>query len=136
MLVLLQQSFDVSSTLRWSARLEAEGKVGSGGGGGSGTWWVNLYRVESCLSGMELITYIGHMTHANKHYRFHSPVSAGPLEYTDCVSAEGVKKERNNIFLDMTVNCIWWWVSSSGALEFTFIAITPRSTLIWSGSTC
>ena len=33
--------------------------------------------------------------------------------------------------LDMALNCIWWWGSSSGALEnveYLFIANTPRST--------
>ena len=35
--------------------------------------------------------------------------------------------------LDMTLNCIWWWSSIPGALgnvEYLFIAITPRYTLI------
>ena len=34
--------------------------------------------------------------------------------------------------IDMALNYIWWWGLSSGALEsveYTFIAITPRSTL-------
>ena len=37
----------------------------------------------------------------------------------------------------MTLNCIWWRSSSSedlGSVEYSFIAITPRSTLIWSGT--
>ena len=41
--------------------------------------------------------------------------------------------------LGMTVNCIWWWGSSSGALrsvKFSFITITPGSTLNRSGSIC
>ena len=41
--------------------------------------------------------------------------------------------------LSMTLNCIWWWGSSFEDLErvkYRFIAITPRSTLIYSGSTC
>ena len=41
--------------------------------------------------------------------------------------------------LGMTLNCIWWWGSSSEALrnmKYPFIGITSRSTLIRSGSTC
>ena len=41
--------------------------------------------------------------------------------------------------LGMTLNCIWWWGSNSGALEsleYYFILITPRFTLTWNGSTC
>ena len=41
--------------------------------------------------------------------------------------------------LVMTLNCICWWGSGPGALgnmEYSFIAITPRTTLTWSGSTC
>ena len=39
----------------------------------------------------------------------------------------------------MTLNCIWWWGSSSGALEnveYFFIAITLGSSLKRSGSIC
>ena len=41
--------------------------------------------------------------------------------------------------LDMILNCIWWWGSSSWDLrsvESHFIAISPRYNLIWSGNTC
>ena len=41
--------------------------------------------------------------------------------------------------LRLTLNCIQWWGSSSRTQrsdEYFFIAITPKSTLIWSGSTC
>ena len=41
--------------------------------------------------------------------------------------------------LGMTLNCIWWRGTSYGTLgnvEYPFIAITPRSTLTRSGSTC
>ena len=40
---------------------------------------------------------------------------------------------------DVTLNCMWWWGSSSASLEnvaYLFIIITPRSTLISSSSTC
>ena len=53
------------------------------------------------------------------------------VEYANCISAMSV--------LDMTLNGIWWWGSSPEALgnvEYSFIAITPRSTLTLSGSTC
>ena len=55
----------------------------------------------------------------------------GVVEYTNCISTEGFS------LLDRTINCIWWWGSSLGALvnvEYFFIAITPRSTLNHSGS--
>ena len=41
--------------------------------------------------------------------------------------------------LDMTLNCIWWWGSTSGTqrrLKYLFIAITPSSTLIRIRSIC
>ena len=37
-------------------------------------------------------------------------------------------------YLYITINCFWWWGSSSGNLksvEYAFIAITPSSTLTW-----
>ena len=40
-------------------------------------------------------------------------------------------------FTGMTLNCIWWWDSSSEdlvSMEFAFITIIPRSTLTQSGS--
>ena len=36
--------------------------------------------------------------------------------------------------LDITLNCIWWWISSSGYIfseKYLFIVFTPRSNLIW-----
>ena len=48
----------------------------------------------------------------------------------------GVRTPMN--VLDMTLNCIWWWRSSSGALgkkEYPFITIALRSNLILGGST-
>ena len=42
------------------------------------------------------------------------------------------KKEQ--VLFCMTLNCIWWWGFSPGALrnvEQPLITITPRSTLIW-----
>ena len=39
--------------------------------------------------------------------------------------------------LDMTLNCIWWWSTSSGALqsvEYLIVAITLRSTQTQSSS--
>ena len=42
--------------------------------------------------------------------------------------------------LDMTLNCILWWGSgvlfTQGSEEYSFIAITLRSTLTWSCSVC
>ena len=51
----------------------------------------------------------------------------------------GVRHSSKVGFLCMTLNCIWWWGSSSadlGSVLYLFIEITPRSTLTWSGSTC
>ena len=42
----------------------------------------------------------------------------------------------SNFLHGMTLNCIWWWGSCSGNVEHLFIAITSRSTLGQSGSTC
>ena len=47
-------------------------------------------------------------------------------------------KTPNECF-DITLNCIWWWGSSLGALwnvKYLFIAITLRSTFTRIGSTC
>ena len=46
---------------------------------------------------------------------------------------------RKNGILRRTLNCIWWWDSISGfleSIEYPLIAITPRSTLTRSSSTC
>ena len=61
------------------------------------------------------------------------------VEYTDHISAEGSDLSLPTRVFDMTLSCIWCWGSSSGALgnvKYSFIAITPRYTLNWSGSTC
>ena len=63
---------------------------------------------------------------------------AGDVEYTACFSADGLELLTTSV-LDMTLNFIWWWSSSSGALgkvEYSFMAITPRSTLNRSGTAC
>ena len=49
-------------------------------------------------------------------------------------SCSGVRlpPEKKGSVLSMTLNCIWWFGSSSGALgsvEYIFISITPRPTL-------
>ena len=46
---------------------------------------------------------------------------------------------QESYVIGMTLNCIWWWSSSLGdwgSVEYTFIAITSRSTLTHSSSTC
>ena len=61
-----------------------------------------------------------------------SPVKA--VEYTNCTSAERLDPQRVAWIWHST---IWWWGSSLGALgnvEYSFIAITPRSTLTWSST--
>ena len=48
-----------------------------------------------------------------------------------------VRPPRRSIW-DMTLKIWWWGSSNAGALgnaEYLFIAITPRNTLGWSGST-
>ena len=52
----------------------------------------------------------------------------------------GHKKQNKSYtsVLDLTLNCIWWWGSSSGELrrvEYSFIVITLMSTLTRSGRT-
>ena len=59
------------------------------------------------------------------------------LKNTQTVSLQRSKNPPMSVLI-MTQNCIWWWGSSLGALgnmKYLFIAITPRSTLTWSGST-
>ena len=53
----------------------------------------------------------------------------GAVENTNCISAEGYKYDTKRSDDD----------SSSGTLanvEYSFIAITPKPTQTWSGSTC
>ena len=60
---------------------------------------------------------------------------AEAVEYDNCIPTSLLANECP----DMTLNCIWWWSHSSEALkivEYLLIAITPRSTVVWSGSTC
>ena len=48
-----------------------------------------------------------------------------------------IKKKVGNLV--MTLNSIWWWGFCSGArgnVEYSFMVITPRSTMIRSSSTC
>ena len=56
------------------------------------------------------------------------------LEFADCIISKGIRpptlKKREGVVLGMTLNCVWWWGSSSRDLEsveYPFIAITPRS---------
>ena len=68
---------------------------------------------------------------------FPAAQSAGTVEYTDCISADGVKHPIKCV-LDMTLKWIWWWGIGPGVLgnvEYTFIAITPRSTQLRRNST-
>ena len=47
-------------------------------------------------------------------------------------------KTSPTVALDMTLNCIWWWESCPGVLgnvEYSFIAITHRSSLARTGNT-
>ena len=53
------------------------------------------------------------------------------LDYANCISCRRVRSCPKRGVLDMTLNCILWLGSCSGALwkvEYLFIAITPRST--------
>ena len=59
------------------------------------------------------------------------------LEYVDCILCRG--DPRKGRVFSMTLSCIWWSNSSSKDLrnvEYSFTAITPRSTLTRSGRTC
>ena len=57
------------------------------------------------------------------------------LESADSIPSSKARPTKTEV---MTLNCIWWWGSSSGDLEsveYPFIVITPISTLIQNGST-
>ena len=61
------------------------------------------------------------------------------FEYADCIYCRGVRSPPiKRVVLNMILDSIWWWGSSSGTLEsvvYSFIAITPRSNLVQSGRT-
>ena len=60
------------------------------------------------------------------------------LEYTDCISCRVARAPPEEKVSWEWLNCNWWWGSSSGDMEsekYTFIAITPGSTLTLSGNT-
>ena len=64
----------------------------------------------------------------------------GAVEYTDCHPTEGLDCHHPTQQVSwIWYQTIWWWGSSNaGALrivEYSFIAIVPRSTLAWNGST-
>ena len=68
---------------------------------------------------------------------FISPCRLG-LKHADCTHCRGERPHTYThtvIDLDMTLNCTCWRCSSHGALEYFFIAITPRSTQTRSSST-
>ena len=57
----------------------------------------------------------------------------------DPVDCRRVRPPPSKSILDIILDCLWWWGSSFGDLEsveYFFIAITPRSTFTWFGSTC
>ena len=60
------------------------------------------------------------------------------IGFFSCIKQDA-KDKCNTIslcVLDMTLNCIQWWDSNSVDHGEPFIAITPRFTLAWNGSTC
>ena len=72
------------------------------------------------------------------------------LQYTNCSLRRGGKSvsaswgaklplTKISFVLGMKWNCFWWWGTipwTLGNAEYTFIAITPRSTVTQSCSTC
>ena len=77
---------------------------------------------------------ICHKTQMNNQYRL--PCWLG-LEYTNSLQRGTPPSKTGD--LGMTLNCIWWWGSSSVVLlsvEHLFIGIIPRFTLTRSGSIC
>ena len=59
------------------------------------------------------------------------------LEYADFIPGRNIKPSQKSV-LDMTVNGIWWWGSSSEDLEsveYHFVVIIPSSTLTGNGGT-
>ena len=60
------------------------------------------------------------------------------LKYTNCIPWKGVPSTKKGV-LGMTLNCIWWWGSSSEdvrKIEYSFAAITSRSTVDLRSCTC
>ena len=51
-------------------------------------------------------------------------------------SPAGRQKPSKSDILNMTVNCVWWWGSSSGVWNRSSITITPRFTLTQNGNIC
>ena len=63
--------------------------------------------------------------------------SFGAVEYANCISAEGKIRPPNQIVSWIWYLTMWWWGSNLEALgnvKYSFITITPRSTLTQSGS--
>ena len=61
------------------------------------------------------------------------------LEYADCIPCLGLRPLPKTVALSMTLDCVWWWESDSGHPgneKYSFIVITPRSTLAQSSITC
>ena len=78
-------------------------------------------------------------SHNNRYDRkfanFYRVILTSVLELVfTLTSRHGIRcrpQKKKKSVLDMTLNCIWWWGSSSGNFrneEYPFIAITPRST--------
>ena len=57
--------------------------------------------------------------------------SAGPIEYTDYISAEG---DKTPLMSFLKYDSKQYDAGGLGNAEYPFIAITPRSTLAWTGN--
>ena len=81
---------------------------------------------------------------SNKHAKLNLLAHQQRLDYKNGIPSREIrlskkKKKKKKDVLGMTLNNIWWWSSSSEHLRsvvYSFIAITPKSTLAQSGSTC
>ena len=128
-------------------------------------WWGMQYFGVACLETKSVAFKVpsGDLTRSFEHvlikyYRggiriFEIPKGAWPkINRLGTTTLEGMhwshllyhlQKDKNPLRkregMSMEPNCITCWISSSGDLrimEFSFITIAPRFTLIWSGSTC
>ena len=85
-----------------------------------------LYKIDINFE-FELIFYLADVIKATKEIRW-------GLEYTEHILCRQIRLPHKRHVLVMTLNCIWWWGSSSrdlGSMEYFFIPIVS-----WSTQTC
>ena len=70
-------------------------------------------------------------------FRVTTPPSLPVLEYADVIPFKVLKRlllpEKKRVVLSMTLNCNWWWGSSSGNLGNVEYPLPLVSDLLWPG---